>query len=101
TPNPSIEEGQYNSWGGVPQHSNGNGWVKGKFPATRRYFAMVDDTGDWPPELQLYNQKFAQTLHRIKRRHDSVVTTMAQGILEYKRRRQRMQIDNNIQSFLD
>ncbi|GAB1312946.1 [Pyruvate dehydrogenase (acetyl-transferring)] kinase isozyme 2 [Madurella fahalii] len=101
TPNPSIEEGQYNSWNGVPQHSNGNGWAKGKFPATRRYFAMVDDTGDWPPELQLYNQKFAQTLHRIKRRHDSVVTTMAQGILEYKRKRQRMQIDNNIQSFLD
>ena len=96
TPNPSIEGGQYNSWNG-----NTNGWAKGKFPATRRYFAMVDDAGDWPPELQLYNQKFAQALHRIKRRHDSVVTTMAQGILEYKRKRQRMQIDNNIQAFLD
>ncbi|KAK4186078.1 putative pyruvate dehydrogenase kinase [Podospora australis] len=102
TPNPSIEEGQYNSWTPVSQQGAiNNGWAKGKFPATRRYFAMVDDTGDWPPELQLYNQKFAQTLHRIKRRHDSVVTTMAQGILEWKRKRQRMQIDNNIQSFLD
>ena len=102
TPNPSIEEGQYNSWAGVPQSQQvgTNGW-KNKFPATRRYFAMVDDTGDWPPELHLYNQKFAQTLHKIKRRHDSVVTTMAQGILEYKRKRQRMQIDNNIQAFLD
>ncbi|EAQ83999.1 conserved hypothetical protein [Chaetomium globosum CBS 148.51] len=100
TPNPSIEEGQYNSWNGTA-NGNGNGWSKGRFPATRRYFAMVDDTGDWPPELQLYNMKFAQALHRIKRRHDSVVTTMAQGILEYKRKRQRMQIDSNIQSFLD
>ncbi|KAK3387202.1 mitochondrial branched-chain alpha-ketoacid dehydrogenase kinase-domain-containing protein [Podospora didyma] len=101
TPNPSIEEGQYNSWTGVSQQNGvGNGWGK-KFPATRRYFAMVDDNGDWPPDLQLYNQRFAQTLHKIKRRHDSVVTTMAQGVLEYKRKRQRMQIDTNIQAFLD
>ncbi|KAJ4405531.1 [Pyruvate dehydrogenase (acetyl-transferring)] kinase isozyme 2 [Neurospora sp. IMI 360204] len=98
TPNPSIEEGQYTS------HNGGNyasGLNHKKFSAARRYFAMVDDTGDWPPDLHLYNQKFAQTLHKIKRRHDSVVTTMAQGILEYKRKRQRMQIDHNIQSFLD
>ena len=62
---------------------------------------MVDDSSEWPPDLQLYNSRFAQTLHKIKRRHDSVVTTMAQGILENKRRRQRMQIDDSIQSFLD
>lgn len=117
TRNPSIEDGQYTS---LPQtnengnrHSpgsiNGNGvgignkWGVRKSPATatRRYFAMVDDTGDWPPELRLYNEKFAKTLHTIKRRHDGVVTTMAQGILEYKRRRQRMQIDHSIQAFLD
>jgi len=99
TPNPSLDEDRYSSWNGT-QQLNSNGWGK-KASSARRYFAMVDDTGDWPPELQLYNQKFAQTLHKIKRRHDSVVTTMAQGILEYKRKRQRMQIDNNIQSFLD
>jgi pyruvate dehydrogenase kinase 2/3/4 len=100
-PNPSIEEGQYNSWTGVQGSNGSNGSLSKKYSATRRYFAMVDDNGNWPPELQLYNQKFAQTLHKIKRRHDGVVTTMAQGILEYKRKRQRMQIDNNIQSFLD
>jgi pyruvate dehydrogenase kinase 2/3/4 len=106
TPNPSIEEGQYASLqsgaltnGNAHQH-NGNGWGKKQHPA-RRYFAMVDDAGDWPPELHLYNRKFAETLHKIKRRHDGVVTTMAQGIIEYKRKRQRMQIDHNIQSFLD
>jgi pyruvate dehydrogenase kinase 2/3/4 len=98
TPNPSIEEGDPSGWGGI--HNNGNGNGKGK-SLSRRYFATVDDTGNWPAELQLYNQRFAQTLHKIKRRHDGVVTTMAQGILEYKRRRQRMQIDGTIQSFLD
>jgi pyruvate dehydrogenase kinase 2/3/4 len=95
TPNPSIEEGQYAS-----MHHEGAGLTK-KPQAARRYFAMVDDSGDWPPDLQSYNQRFSQTLNKIKRRHDGVVTTMAQGILEYKRKRQRMQIDNNIQSFLD
>ncbi|KAF3765846.1 hypothetical protein M406DRAFT_38827 [Cryphonectria parasitica EP155] len=101
TSNPSIEEGQYSSMPSQQNGSgNGNAWAK-KYQASRRYFAMVDDTGDWPPDLYLYNQKFAQTLHKIKRRHDGVVTTMAQGILEYKRKRQRMQIDNTIQSFLD
>ncbi|UKZ78385.1 hypothetical protein TrVFT333_006122 [Trichoderma virens FT-333] len=115
TPNPSIHEDEASGWGGLHLSGNGNGNGNGYAyghsntsnghgkarSVARRYFATVDDTGDWPPELQLYNQKFAQCLHKIKRRHDSVVTTMAQGILEYKRRRQRMQIDSNIQSFLD
>ncbi|KAH6688590.1 mitochondrial branched-chain alpha-ketoacid dehydrogenase kinase-domain-containing protein [Plectosphaerella plurivora] len=100
TRNPSIEDGQYSS---LPNgNGNGNGFGgKKSAAAARRYFAMVDDTGDWPPELSLYNERFAKTLHNIKRRHDGVVTTMAQGILEYKRKRQRMQIDHNIQAFLD
>jgi pyruvate dehydrogenase kinase 2/3/4 len=103
TPNPSIEQGQYASLqpGLGNGNGNGNGWTKKQGHSARRYFAMVDDQGNWPPELQLYNQRFAQTLNTIKRRHDGVVTTMAQGILEYKRKRQRMQIDNNIQQFLD
>lgn len=95
TPNPSIREGQYSSL-------QGGGSGNGKKPhAARRYFAMVDDSSDWPPELRSYNMRFAEALNKIKRRHDGVVTTMAQGILEYKRKRQRMQIDHNIQSFLD
>jgi pyruvate dehydrogenase kinase 2/3/4 len=105
TPNPSIDEGDSSGWGGLANgnanaNANGNGNGKTK-SLSRRYFATVDDSGHWPPELHLYNQRFAQTLNKIKRRHDSVVTTMAQGILEYKRRRQRMQIDSSIQSFLD
>ncbi|KAM3512879.1 hypothetical protein MY11210_003509 [Beauveria gryllotalpidicola] len=98
TPNPSIDEDP-TGWGHT-NGTNGNGNGKAK-SLSRRYYATVDDTGAWPAELHLYNQRFAQTLHKIKRRHDGVVTTMAQGILEYKRKRQRLQIDSTIQSFLD
>lgn len=94
THNPSVKQGQYAS-----RQINGNG-VKGS-TSSRRYYAAADDGGDWPPELNDYNKRFAKTLEGIKRRHDSVVTTVAQGILEYKRNRQRMQIDSTIQSFLD
>lgn len=96
TQNPSVPIGQYTSspW----QNGNGNEKTRG---SSRRYFATVEDSDDWPPELFDYNKRFAETLQHIKRRHDGVVTTVAQGILEYKRKRQRMQIDQNIQAFLD
>ena len=98
THNPSVKEGQYRS-----QQTNGNGNSNGVASkrASRRYYAGTDDEGEWPPELNDYNKRFARTLEGIKRRHDGVVTTVAQGINEYKRKRQRMQIDNNIQAFLD
>ncbi|OQE16351.1 hypothetical protein PENFLA_c028G09910 [Penicillium flavigenum] len=98
TQNPSVREGQYRS---SVTAANGNGVAKAHAAAGRRYFFPADDRGDWPPELNDYNQRFAKTLQQIKRRHDGVVTTVAQGILEWKRARQRMQIDSTIQSFLD
>ena len=97
TQNPSVEKGMYKS---QVNGSNGSGAGRSQ-NSSRRYYASTDDDGNWPPELNDYNQRFAKTLEGIKRRHDSVVTTVAQGILEYKRKRQRMQIDTNIQSFLD
>ena len=112
TQNPSVRSGQYRS---IPE-ANGTGG-RGQ---SRRYYACAEDGDEWPPELSDYNQRFAKTLEGIKRRHDSVVTTVgenestvslqgmnaenvleAQGIIEYKRKRQRMQIDSNIQNFLD
>ena len=42
----------------------------------RRYFAAVDDGGEWPPELADYNKRFTNTLDKIKRRHDAVVPTV-------------------------
>jgi pyruvate dehydrogenase kinase 2/3/4 len=98
TSNPSVEPGKYRS---IPWGSNGNGDIGSKKGSARRYYATVDDGLEWPPELHDYNQRFSKALQGIKRRHDGVVTTIAQGILEYKRKRQRMQIDSNIQSFLD
>ena len=95
TQNPSLQSNQSTQSNGT----NGAGSAKG---AARRYFAPLEDnSGDWPPELADYNKRFVSTLEKIKRRHDGVVPTVAQGILEYKRKRQRMQIDHNIQAFLD
>jgi pyruvate dehydrogenase kinase 2/3/4 len=100
TQNPSVKRGQYRSAPDTNGNGNGNGHEK-KNMQSRRYYVPADDGEDWPPELNQYNKHFAETLEKIKRRHDSVVTTVAQGILEWKRKRQRMQIDNNIQAFLD
>lgn len=36
----------------------------------------ADDGQGWPPELGQYNKQFRETLDKIKRRHDSVVTTV-------------------------
>lgn len=99
TQNPSVREGQYRSSPTSAAHSNGNG--KAAAASGRRYFVPSDDQGNWPPELRDYNERFAKTLQQIKRRHDGVVTTVAQGILEWKRNCQRLQIDSAVQSFLD
>jgi len=95
--NPSVAKGQYRS----QYKSSENGINSSKTTAAKRYYSATDEDGQWPPELNDYNNRFSGTLDKIKRRHDGVVTTIAQGILEYKRKRQRMQIDHNIQAFLD
>lgn len=55
----------------------------------------------WPPEVHDYNDRFTRLLSNIKRRHDPVVTTVAQGILEFKRDKRSTHIDRSIQTFLD
>ena len=70
TKNPSVKPGQYRSSPEV----NGNGAQKGM--ATRRYYMPSEDGEDWPPDLNAYNKRFADALEKIKRRHDSVVTTV-------------------------
>ncbi|EPS45056.1 hypothetical protein H072_957 [Dactylellina haptotyla CBS 200.50] len=66
-----------------------------------RYYATIDEGVRWPSEILDYNKKFTDTLKTIKKRHDPVLTTVALGINEYKRQRQRNGIDETIQSFLD
>jgi len=99
--NPSVKPGQYRSQPAKTLDKE-NGNAESRVNGLRKYYTgTAEDNGQWPPELADYNNKFAGTLEKIKRRHDPVVTTVAQGILEYKRKRQRMQIDHNIQAFLD
>lgn len=53
------------------------------------------------PEIIEYTDQFVKTIERVKRRHDPVVTTMAQGILEYKEHLNSPLIDTEVQKFLD
>ncbi len=74
TTNPSLK-GSDSLTGRRNGNGNGNG-IGSKNTAARRYFAALEDNGDWPPELQDYNKRFTGTLDKIKRRHDGVVTTV-------------------------
>ena len=83
TQNPSVEKGQYRSHPQSHRNGNGNDNSNGgsKRASPRRYFVAADDGKEWPPELNDYNKRFAQTLEGIKRRHDSVVTTIGKSAL--------------------
>ncbi|KAG6811522.1 hypothetical protein H0H92_007035 [Tricholoma furcatifolium] len=68
----------------------------------RRYYA--DTTSrvlSWPPQVQDYNKRFTKTLEIIKSRHDPTVTTVAQGVLEWKRIQNQKIIGLDIQAWLD
>jgi pyruvate dehydrogenase kinase 2/3/4 len=65
-----------------------------------RYYADTDNIV-WPPQVQDYNKRFTKMLETIKTRHDPTVTTIAQGVLEWKRSRNMQHIGLDIQSWLD
>jgi pyruvate dehydrogenase kinase 2/3/4 len=75
TLNPSVKMGQY--------EMNGQGiGVEGtpKMSARRYFVPSQDDMNEeWPPDLNAYNRRFAEALEKIKRRHDSVVTTVGKS----------------------
>lgn len=48
-----------------------------------------------------YNRRFTKTLEAIKRRHDPTVTTVAQGVLEWKRSFNARNINLDVQQWLD
>ena len=87
-------DGYYNSFGNTSFSSskgtNGSSTktAKLRIPMERRYFSPpgVPDT-KWPPEMHAFNSSFTNLLQKIKRRHDPTVTTVAQGVLEWKRSR--------------
>ncbi|KAM0748315.1 pyruvate dehydrogenase kinase [Meredithblackwellia eburnea MCA 4105] len=93
TPNPSLPEHMKQR----PKSING----RQRSPLQHRYYSDPDSSIKWPPEVHDYNERFTKVLSNIKRRHDPVVTTIAQGILEFKRESKSTQIDRSIQTFLD
>ena len=65
-----------------------------------RYYAKTTSV-NWPPEVRDYNVRFTKILNAIKKRHDPTVTTVAQGVLEWKRSQNARSIGLDIQAWLD
>ena len=65
-----------------------------------RYYNNIDEI-ECSPEIVNYTSEFVKTIERVKKRHDPVVTTIAQGILEYKEHLNSPLIDTEVQRFLD
>lgn len=71
--------------------------------------AKFDGDQRWPTEVYTYLTKFSDCLTGVRRRHDAVVTTMAQGIREYVQAhppssgdmKDSMIYHHDIQNFLD
>ncbi|KAG6914645.1 hypothetical protein DXG01_016131 [Tephrocybe rancida] len=84
-------------------NGNGNGFNKLKLrvPMDRRYYADTNTVVRWPPQVQDYNKRFTKVLETIKSRHDPTVTTVAQGVLEWKRMQNARNIGLDIQAWLD
>ncbi|KAI8391523.1 mitochondrial pyruvate dehydrogenase [Radiomyces spectabilis] len=87
-PNPSVRQ------------MKRTGALHPSIPIGHRYYTKMDE-GDCPPEFATYNDLFVKSIETIKRRHDPVVTTVAQGILEYKDHLKSKMIDTEVQQFLD
>ncbi|PVU88952.1 hypothetical protein BB559_003499 [Furculomyces boomerangus] len=66
----------------------------------KRYFYPTKNI-DYPLEASEYNKSFVKLITSIKKRHDAVVTTVAQGVKEYKRMGSLNVIDHKVQKFLD
>ncbi|KAJ3410748.1 hypothetical protein HDV05_003287 [Chytridiales sp. JEL 0842] len=65
-------------WGSV-----GENGVSASSMSGRRYFNVVK-VGDVPSNVERYNGEFVQCIETIKKRHDPVATTLAEGIQEAK-----------------
>ncbi|PVF92782.1 alpha-ketoacid dehydrogenase kinase [Serendipita vermifera] len=87
------------------------GKKKMRIPMERRYYSNPEENMDmdWPPEVYEYNKRFTKVLENIKKRHDPTVTTVAGGVLEWKKQQRgaggagarNVVIGSDIQRFLD
>jgi pyruvate dehydrogenase kinase 2/3/4 len=106
-PNPSIvdtyshDHGFTSSTSGNGNNGSGFNKVRLRVPMERRYYANTHGITQWPPEIQDYNKRFTKMLENIKSRHDPTVTTVAQGVLEWKRSQNARHIGLDMQAWLD
>lgn len=108
TPNPSLEENTFFDDGTSKTHLTANSkramdaLANNKRRPVINYgsSSLLEDI-EWPQELIEYNENFTRCLERIKHRHDAVVTTVAQGVLEYKRSKASDDQQADLQVFLD
>jgi pyruvate dehydrogenase kinase 2/3/4 len=87
------------------------GKKKMRIPMERRYYSIPEQNMDidWPPEVYEYNKRFTKVLENIKKRHDPTVTTVAGGVLEWKKKQRgaggagarNVVIGSDVQRFLD
>ncbi|ORX40761.1 mitochondrial branched-chain alpha-ketoacid dehydrogenase kinase-domain-containing protein [Kockovaella imperatae] len=82
-------------------NGSGSSGPRLRIPIERRYFSPPSPDITYPPEVHEYNDQFTDLLQNIKRRHDPTVTTVAQGVLEWKRNQKAGRIDQSIQEWLD
>ncbi|RXK39470.1 pyruvate dehydrogenase kinase [Tremella mesenterica] len=84
-------------------NTNGSGYGahRMRIPMERRYFSPPPPTTQYPPEVHDYNDKFTLLLQNIKKRHDATVTTVALGVLEWKRKQKHGRIGQGVQEWLD
>lgn len=81
-------------------HSVVNGGVRMRIPIERMYYSPPPVNVQYPPEVHEYNESFTRLLQNIKKRHDPTVTSVAQGVLEWKQQHTG-RIGENIQEWLD
>lgn len=108
TPNPSLLDNARLEDGVSKSHLDASGQANANRATTNKRWPMLsarylDELNklEWPAEVQDYNERFTQCLERIKRRHDATVTTVAQGVLEYKRAKRNSSTKADVQLFLD
>lgn len=82
-------------------HSFKSGGVRMRVPIERMYFSPPPVNVKYPPEVHEYNEQFTRLLQNIKKRHDPTVTSVAQGVLEWKRKEKTGRIGQTIQEWLD
>ncbi|KAJ1727373.1 [Pyruvate dehydrogenase (acetyl-transferring)] kinase isozyme 2 [Coemansia biformis] len=92
SPNPAVGDIQRGSSSPPPSH-----WI----PRIQHRYHYEVQPAELPIDVAEYNRSFVKALERIKRRHDPVVTALAQGVVEYKQQQKSDTIDARVQHFLD